>query len=64
MANKPEITQRTVTRLSENDYAQLKRKLPPTVVTADTTPTQAAWLLGVAHVLELLKDGYVVQSMG
>lgn len=47
-------------RLTEEQYLALKKQLPPNVVTANTTPTQAAWQLGVAHVLELLKDGYVV----
>ena len=46
--------------LTEEQYLALKKQLPPNVVTANTTPTQAAWQLGVAHVLELLKDGYVV----
>ena len=47
-------------RLTEEQYQALKKQLPPNVVTSNTTPTQAAWQLGVAHVLELLKDGYVV----
>ncbi len=47
-------------RLTEEQYLALKKQLPPNVVTSNTTPTQAAWQLGVAHVLELLKDGYVV----
>lgn len=47
-------------RLTEEQYQSLKKQLPPNVVTSNTTPTQAAWQLGVAHVLELLKDGYVV----
>lgn len=55
--NKP-TTQ--LVRLSDDQYEQLKRQLPPNIVTDKTTPTQAAWQLGVAHVLQLLKDGYVV----
>lgn len=51
---------RQLVRLTEEQYQSLKRQLPQNVVTAQTTPTQAAWQLGVAHVLELLKDGYVV----
>lgn len=49
-----------IVRLTEEQFAALKRQLPPNVVTAQSTPTQAAWQLGVAHVLELLRDGYVV----
>ena len=47
-------------RLTDEQYQALKRQLPINVVTAQSTPTQAAWQLGVAHVLELLRDGYVV----
>lgn len=47
-------------RLTDEQFQALKRQLPANVCTAQTTPTQAAWQLGVAHVLELLRDGYVV----
>lgn len=57
---KPTREVKQLVRLTDEQYQALKRQLPPNVVTAQTTPTQAAWQLGVAHVLELLKDGYVV----
>lgn len=59
MATAPKET-KVIIRLSEEQYNALKRQLTPTIVTSTTTPTQAAYQLGVAHVLELLRDGYVV----
>lgn len=60
MPPRQKLAVKELVRLTEEQYLALKKQLPPNVVTANTTPTQAAWQLGVAHVLELLKDGYVV----
>lgn len=62
MATQPKQSRgaQQLVRLTEEQYQALRRQLMPSVVTYQTTTTQAAWQLGVAHVLELLRDGYVV----
>lgn len=47
-------------RLDQAEFDQLQRKLPSLAVTTATTPTQAAYQLGVAHVLQVLREGWVI----
>lgn len=49
-------------RLSEEVYNQLVKKLPPPVVSDSTSAHHAGYLLGVQHVLKLLREGYVVNE--
>lgn len=50
-----------VMRLTKEQYAQLVKQLPGSVaVTAETTPMQAGYMLGVQTVLKLLREGYVI----
>lgn len=49
-----------IVRLTEEQFNALRKQFPPSVVTGSSTPTMAAWQLGVAAVLEKLRDGFVV----
>jgi len=49
-------------RLDAEELDALRRKLPRPAVTADTTPLQAGYQLGVQQVLELLRDGWVIDK--
>lgn len=53
---KPPIT---LVRLNTEVYNKLEKQLPPCVVTDKTTEHYAGYLLGIQHVLKLLRDGYV-----
>lgn len=48
-------------RINEEQFKVLQRSLPNTAVTSNTTETQAAYQLGVAHAVSVLRDGWVVQ---
>jgi hypothetical protein len=47
-------------RLSPEVYRDLESKLPRPALSGDANPTQAAYLLGVQHVLGVLRAGFVV----
>lgn len=47
-------------RLSKDELQALQRKLPRPAVTDQTTDLQAGYLLGIQHVIEVLRDGWVV----
>lgn len=49
-------------RLDQQELDELRRRLPRPAVTADTTPLQAGYQLGVQQVLELLRDGWVIEK--
>lgn len=49
-------------RLDPEELDALRRKLPRPAVTADTSPLQAGYQLGVQQVLELLRDGWVIEQ--
>jgi histidinol dehydrogenase len=49
----------TVTRLDPETFAALVRALPSIAVGGQTTELQAGYQLGIQHVLNLLRDGYV-----
>lgn len=51
---------REILRLDPLAYQTLRLKMPRPVVGAATTPTEAAYLLGIAYVLDVLRDGFVV----
>lgn len=55
-----EVVSKTFARLTPEVYADLERKLPAPFVARDTTELQAAFNLGVQHVLKLLREGYVI----
>ena len=42
--------------LSPAQYRELVKACPPPTATVDTTPTQAAWLLGVQFVLTKIQE--------
>lgn len=48
-------------RINEEQFKVLQRNLPNTAVTSNTTETQAAYQLGVAHTVSVLREGWVVQ---
>lgn len=47
-------------RLSPEAYAQLLKQCPMIAVTNDTSAHQAGFQLGVQHVLQKLREGFVV----
>ena len=49
-------------RLDLEELDALRRRLPRPAVTVDTTPLQAGYQLGVQQVLELLRDGWVIEK--
>jgi len=50
-----------ITRLNPEVYAELLKKLPVSLhVDSDTSPMQAGFQLGMARVLQELREGYVV----
>jgi hypothetical protein len=51
---------KSIYRFDEQSLRQLRNKLPKPGVTAETSPLQAGFLLGVQHVLQMLQDGYTV----
>ncbi len=53
---------REVVRLNTAVYADLVKKCPPPMVTERTTDHHAGYLLGIQYVLQLLREGYVVQT--
>jgi hypothetical protein len=55
-----EITE--VVRLTPQIYRVLEERVSVTAVTSGTTELQAAWMLGVQHVLKMLREGYVLKE--
>jgi hypothetical protein len=55
-----EITE--VVRLTPLIYRVLEERVSVTAVTSGTTELQAAWMLGVQHVLKMLREGYVLKE--
>lgn len=47
-------------RLSTEAYQQLEKTMPPLVVSLETTPHYAGYMLGVQFVLKKLREGFVV----
>lgn len=56
----PKVEGNNLYRFNEQSLAVLRTRLPKPGVNADTTPLQAGFLLGVAHVLQMLQDGWTV----
>lgn len=52
--------EQTLYRFNDQTLAQLRAKLPKPGVTDDTSPLKAGFLLGVAHTLQVLQDGWTV----
>jgi hypothetical protein len=48
-----------VDRLSEPMYAKLESLLPKPMVQPGTTDIQAGYLMGIQHVLSVLRTGFV-----
>lgn len=57
-----EIKQVTMARLTTPVYNALVKQCPPIMVQRDTTELQVAYSLGVQHVLQLLREGYVIEQ--
>lgn len=53
--------ERQVAVLTKEQYDRLAQQLPKPVVGGNTTDTQAAYLLGVQHALEVLRSGWVMK---
>lgn len=51
-----------VTRLTPEVYADLLKKCPAIMVTAETSAMQAGFQLGVQHILKLLREGYLTEA--
>lgn len=47
--------------LTQVQYDKLQAVLPKPVVSGSTTDTQAAYLLGIQHALDVLRSGWVVK---
>lgn len=52
----------TVIRLQADAYAQLSRQCSTIAVNNETSPLQAGFQLGVQHVLQKLREGFVHES--
>lgn len=50
-----------VQRLEHDTYIQLEKLVGNVLVTSTTSDTEAGFKLGVQHVLQKLRDGYVIQ---
>lgn len=50
----------TVTRLNNEVYNDLVKKMPNLTIGSETSPTEAAYKLGVARALEVIRQGVVV----
>lgn len=64
LEDKPAVVVEVVerTRLREDQYLALERKMVPPIVSGNTTELQAAYALGVQTVLKELRDGFVARS--
>lgn len=49
-------------RLSQAVYEQLERQLPQPIVTKDTTEHQIGYMLGIQHILGILRKGFTVDE--
>lgn len=56
---RPSVPPVTVLRLQADAYAQLARQCTAIAVNNDTSPLQAGFQLGVQHVLQKLREGFV-----
>ena len=58
---RPLLVQRYIVRLEPSVLADLRRKVGGTcIVTSQTTEHMAGYQLGIAHVLNVLQEGYTV----
>lgn len=53
-------TTQSYARLNQEVYEALERQVGRVLVTRETTDLQAGYQLGVQAVLQLLRDGYVI----
>lgn len=60
MAANPPVKVVELTRLRPDVYAGLEKQVAAPYVDRQTTEIQAGFLLGIQHVLKVLRDGYVV----
>jgi len=49
-------------RLTQSVYESLEKQLPKPVVSKDTTEHQIGYLLGIQHVLGLLRQGFTIND--
>jgi len=49
-------------RLSTSVYESLERQLPKPMVSKDTTEQQVGYLLGIQHVLGILRQGFTIND--
>lgn len=49
-------------RLSPEVYADLEKKFSKPIVTSQTSAHEAGYQLGIQHILQELRRGYVVQT--
>ena len=55
-----QVARINLARMRANTIEALEAKVSNTLVTDETTPLQAGYRLGIAHVLALLRKGFVV----
>ena len=55
------VAVRELHRLSSDAYGQLSKQCPVIAVNNDTQQLQAGFQLGVQHVLQKLREGFVVR---
>lgn len=59
--NKPNaIPSKVVIRITEDQYRDLEKKARRLAVSKDTTALETSFILGQRSILELIRDGWVV----
>lgn len=54
------IKKQEVHRLTKESYEQLEKQVSHVGINSSTTPTEAAYKLGVQSVLQVLRTGWVI----
>lgn len=60
--NSKTLSNKKVVRLSQDEYLALHKKCRKPIVTENTTELDAGFLLGIQHVLEMLREGWVYEE--
>ena len=50
-----------IVRLNPDMYDKLEKSLPQPACSTDATPQQVGYLLGIQHVLRVLRQGWIVR---
>lgn len=59
--NKPNvIPKQVVIRITEDQYKELEKKARRLIVNKDTTPLEVSFILGQQSILDIIREGWVV----